>query len=39
VLERLDNLEQGQMRNAGRLIRIETKLGISPNNHLSGDME
>jgi hypothetical protein len=39
VLDRLDNLEQGQARNAGRLIRIETKLGIPPHNHLTGDME
>lgn len=35
VLERLDRLEDGQSRNAGRLIRIETKLGIAP----VGDME
>lgn len=32
ALQRLDNLEKVQSFNTGRLIRIETKLGIAENN-------
>lgn len=32
IMERLDSLEKAQAFNTGRLIRIETKLGIVENN-------
>lgn len=40
TLHRLEKLEEAQSRNTNRLIRIETKLGITEtNNGYTGDVE